>query len=92
QIKLRAISVALYLWGRASLGRLSPLNAWLAFFLGPALGAPWTLRGWKGLVALLSSDFFFPPLLAVEIGCQSRSFGSFLPLRCLCTLKATASL
>ncbi|WP_175383631.1 hypothetical protein [Paenibacillus taichungensis] len=41
----------------ASLSRLSPLNAWLTIFSWPALGAPRTLRGWQGLVALLSSDF-----------------------------------
>ena len=74
----------------ASLGRLSPLSAWLAIFSRPALGAPRTLQRWQGLVALLSSDFFFPPLLAVEIGCQRRSFGSFLPLHCFVHLKSNS--
>ncbi len=64
----------------ASQGQLSPCNAGLAAELLAGLSCTAGVRGWQGLGALLSSDFFCPPLLAVEIGCQTRSCGSFLPL------------
>ncbi|CAM3026024.1 hypothetical protein PATA110615_13395 [Paenibacillus taichungensis] len=59
------------------------------------LASPWCTADASGVAGPCRSLVLrFPstPLLAVEIGCQSRSCGSFLPLRCLCTSKATASL
>ncbi|MGW7161015.1 hypothetical protein, partial [Paenibacillus taichungensis] len=47
--KLRAIGVALSLWGRPLRSVDSPLNAWLTVFSWPALGAPRTLRGRRTL-------------------------------------------
>lgn len=43
-------------------------------------GAQRAFAGGRALVLSLPSDFFHSPLPAVEIECQTRTPGSFLPL------------